>query len=102
MTNDTMTAKEFVSNIISDKAFLMKACELIPEELLQEETPEGQEKQPGGLGALMFKYLWPAAQSLGCTFSEDDLHKAVESFQSKQRRYGKTEAQIEEEEKKRG
>ena len=35
-------------------------------------------------------------------FSEDDLHKAVESFQSKQRRYGKTEAQIEEEEKKRG
>lgn len=34
-------------------------------------------------------------------FSEDDLHKAVENFQSKQRRYGKTEAQIEEEEKQR-
>ena len=32
-------------------------------------------------------------------FTEEDLHKAIESFQSKQRRFGKTEAQIEEEEK---
>ena len=33
-------------------------------------------------------------------FDEEQLHKAIEDFQSKQRRYGKTEAQIEEEEKK--
>ena len=32
-------------------------------------------------------------------FTEEDLHKAIESFLSKQRRFGKTEAQIEEEEK---
>ena len=31
-------------------------------------------------------------------FNEDDLHKAIDSYQSRQRRYGKTEAQIEEEE----
>lgn len=30
-------------------------------------------------------------------FSEDDLHKAIESFQSRQRRYGKTEAQVDSE-----
>jgi undecaprenyl diphosphate synthase len=32
-------------------------------------------------------------------FDEEQLHKAIENFQSKQRRYGKTEAQIEQEEK---
>ena len=32
-------------------------------------------------------------------FDEEELHKAVENFQTKQRRFGKTEAQIEEEEK---
>ena len=32
-------------------------------------------------------------------FNEEELHKAIENFQSKQRRFGKTEAQIEEEEK---
>ena len=31
-------------------------------------------------------------------FDEKELHKAIESFQSRQRRYGKTEAQVEEEE----
>jgi len=30
-------------------------------------------------------------------FSEDDLHKAIASYQQRQRRYGKTEAQVEEE-----
>lgn len=30
-------------------------------------------------------------------FNEEELHKAIENFQSKQRRFGKTEAQIEEE-----
>ena len=30
-------------------------------------------------------------------FNEAELHKAIESFQSRQRRYGKTEAQVEEE-----
>jgi undecaprenyl diphosphate synthase len=35
--------------------------------------------------------LWP-------DFDEKELHKAIESFQSRQRRYGKTEAQVEEEE----
>lgn len=29
-------------------------------------------------------------------FSEADLHKAIASYQKRQRRYGKTEAQIEE------
>lgn len=29
-------------------------------------------------------------------FSEEDLHKAIESYQSRQRRFGKTEAQVEE------
>lgn len=29
-------------------------------------------------------------------FSESDLHKAIESYQQRQRRYGKTEAQVEE------
>ena len=33
-------------------------------------------------------------------FDEAELHKAIESFQSRQRRYGKTEAQVEEEENK--
>ena len=28
-------------------------------------------------------------------FMEEDLHKAIESFQNRQRRYGKTEAQVE-------
>ena len=32
-------------------------------------------------------------------FNEEELHKAIQSFQSRQRRYGKTEAQVEEEEK---
>ncbi len=32
-------------------------------------------------------------------FDEECLHKAIASFQGKQRRYGKTEAQIEEEQK---
>ncbi|MBR1448755.1 MAG: isoprenyl transferase [Prevotella sp.] len=32
-------------------------------------------------------------------FDEAALHKAIQSFQSRQRRYGKTEAQVEEEEK---
>ena len=31
-------------------------------------------------------------------FSEDDLRRAIESYQQRQRRYGKTEAQVEEEE----
>jgi undecaprenyl diphosphate synthase len=35
-------------------------------------------------------------------FDEAELHKAIQSFQSRQRRYGKTEAQVEEEEKKTG
>jgi len=30
-------------------------------------------------------------------FDEQELHKAIQSFQSRQRRYGKTEAQVEEE-----
>ena len=30
-------------------------------------------------------------------FNEDDLHRAIESYQQRQRRYGKTEAQVEEE-----
>ena len=33
-------------------------------------------------------------------FSEDDLHRAVESYQRRQRRFGKTEAQVEEESEK--
>jgi len=32
-------------------------------------------------------------------FSETDLHKAIEDFQNRQRRFGKTEAQVEEEDK---
>lgn len=32
-------------------------------------------------------------------FSEADLHKAIESYQTRQRRYGKTEAQVEEKKK---
>lgn len=32
-------------------------------------------------------------------FNEADLHKAIESYQARQRRYGKTEAQVEEEQK---
>ena len=32
-------------------------------------------------------------------FDEEELHKAIQSFQSRQRRYGKTEAQVEAEEK---
>ena len=32
-------------------------------------------------------------------FAEADLHKAIESFQSRQRRFGKTEAQVEGNEK---
>ncbi len=32
-------------------------------------------------------------------FNEADLHKAIESYQTRQRRYGKTEAQVEEEKK---
>lgn len=32
-------------------------------------------------------------------FHEEDLHKAIEDYQSRQRRFGKTEAQVEEEEK---
>lgn len=32
-------------------------------------------------------------------FGEDDLHKAIASFQSRQRRFGKTEAQVEDETK---
>ncbi|MBR5655786.1 MAG: isoprenyl transferase [Prevotella sp.] len=32
-------------------------------------------------------------------FMEEDLHKAIESYQNRQRRFGKTESQIEEEEK---
>lgn len=32
-------------------------------------------------------------------FGEQELHKAIQSFQSRQRRFGKTEAQVEEEEK---
>ena len=32
-------------------------------------------------------------------FDEAELHKAIQSFQSRQRRYGRTEAQVEEEEK---
>ena len=31
-------------------------------------------------------------------FSEDDLHKAIESYSRRQRRYGKTEDQVENEE----
>jgi undecaprenyl diphosphate synthase len=33
-------------------------------------------------------------------FSEEELHKAIISYQSRQRRFGKTEAQVEAEEKK--
>lgn len=33
-------------------------------------------------------------------FSESDLHKAIADYQSRQRRFGKTEAQVEEEEEK--
>ena len=33
-------------------------------------------------------------------FDDQELHKAIQSFQSRQRRYGKTEAQVEEEEVK--
>jgi undecaprenyl diphosphate synthase len=33
-------------------------------------------------------------------FSEEDLHKAIVSYQNRQRRFGKTEAQVEAEEKK--
>ena len=33
-------------------------------------------------------------------FSEDDLHEAIESYQNRQRRFGKTEEQVEQEETK--
>ena len=33
-------------------------------------------------------------------FMEDDLHRAIESYQNRQRRFGKTESQVEEEETK--
>ena len=33
-------------------------------------------------------------------FMEEDLHKAIESYQNRQRRFGKTESQVEEEENK--
>lgn len=32
-------------------------------------------------------------------FTEEELHKAIESYQNRQRRFGKTEAQVEEEKK---
>ena len=32
-------------------------------------------------------------------FNEEDLHRAIESYQQRQRRYGKTEAQVEADEK---
>ncbi len=37
--------------------------------------------------------IWP-------DFNEECLHKAIESYQSRQRRFGKTEAQVEAEEEK--
>lgn len=77
MTIDNMTANEFAAKAINDKAFLAKICEFIPDEMLQEETPEDTEQQSGGgLAAVMLKYFWPAAQAMGCGFSEDDLEKA--------------------------
>jgi len=33
-------------------------------------------------------------------FKEEDLHRAIEDYQKRQRRYGKTEAQVSEEENK--
>lgn len=76
MTNNNMTANEFASKLINDKAFLAEACAFIPDELLQEETPENQEEQSHGLAAVMVKFFWPAAQAMGCGFGEDELEGA--------------------------
>ena len=50
--------------------------------------------------------LWQIAYSelyfcdtYGPDFNEEELHKAIESYQSRQRRFGKTEAQVEAEER---
>ena len=40
------------------------------------------------LSVLVVDTYWP-------DFMEEDLHKAIEDYQSRQRRFGKTEAQVE-------
>ncbi|MDO4796892.1 MAG: hypothetical protein Q4A01_02610 [Coriobacteriales bacterium] len=73
MTINSMTANEYVVKAINDNAFLVEICKFIPDEMLQEENPEESQNQPGGLGRLMAKYFWPAAQTLGGDFDEAEL-----------------------------
>jgi undecaprenyl diphosphate synthase len=95
----------------------VKAGEIAPEDITEDtinhNLDSGFQPDPdllirtGGEQRISNYLLWQIAYSeLYFTpvywpdFKEADLHKAIESFQSKQRRYGKTEAQIEEEESK--
>ena len=76
--NDAMTMVVALS--YSSRWEIMKA--------MKETVKEAMEK---GSELYFCDTYWP-------DFNEESLHKAIESFQTRQRRYGKTEAQVEAEE----
>lgn len=113
----TNAVKEIVSDITLNKSALQKLsdCEALPteditEELISKHMQTAFMPDPdllirtGGELRISNYLLWQIAYSelYFCDtywpdFMEDDLHKAIQSYQQRQRRFGKTEAQVESE-----
>ena len=70
----TMTAVDFVSRLMSDKAFLLEVCKNIPDELVRDEPaqPDGGNATQD-LNLLMGRYFSAAAQAMGHDFGEDEV-----------------------------
>lgn len=122
--NDTMTmvvalsysSRWEITKAMADVAAEVKAGTLAIEDITEDTVTSHLETsfmpdpdlliRTGGEQRISNYLLWQIAYSelYFCDtywpdFSEDDLHKAIIDFQTRQRRFGKTEAQVEEEEK---
>lgn len=120
--NDTMTvvialsysSRWELTKVAQDIANEVKEGKLQPEDITEETINSHLETnympdpelliRTGGEERISNYLLWQIAYSelYFCDtywpdFKEEDLHKAIETYQSRQRRFGKTEAQVEEE-----
>ena len=101
--NTTMTMVVALS--YSSRWEITKACREIAIEMVKQGKPDPELLiRTGGELRISNYLLWQIAytelyfcDTYWPDFSEDDLHRAIISYQSRQRRFGKTEAQIEKE-----
>lgn len=83
-----MNVTEFVTKVIKDKNFMFEVFTHVPDEMLGE-NGVAKEGDQGQLGRVLGRYCWPGAQTMGCTFTEDELVAESDRQVSAIRGFGK-------------